>query len=174
MNKRLGLLIAMVLVVMMALAALMTLQGPGKKEKAEIKSTTFTDPDTGKEFITDENVTPENISNVLVTIVGGDELYNNMSSHQFDLVRSLITEYVKTQIDKKIGQVKILPESINATEKKISATMKIDEPLRQITLDIGLVQARAVNITFTDPKNTTTPTYNTGFVEEHMYEGDED
>lgn len=126
-----------------------------------------TDPDTGEQIRTTSNEPEQAGDNQFVTILGAASIDKYMSRTQFNIFRDSLYIYLNSRHGDSPLQVKILPDTVvydgsNEKQEKITATMLIEKTDKRIGINIELIRANGVDITYTDNLNQQDPVYRTG------------
>jgi hypothetical protein len=143
-------LLAIIAVLVLLVVFFVSLSSRGSKSPDGPGSIVTIDEDTGDTVITDKNRTPEKLTAGLVSIYGGDKIYNLMSNTQYSLLREHITFFVQSKVGPSISVVKVLPDTISFTDSSVDFTLKTVEPEKLILVRTVLYKSRSVKISYYD------------------------
>lgn len=161
-NKKIVLIILPFLILLLVIV-IVSQKTTLRKAPTSPGSMTTKDKDTGDTLVTDKNRTNETVTSGLVSIYGGDKVYAAMSDAQYRLLRENLTFYIKSNVANSVSTVKILPETIKASDQSVSFSLKTVNPEKILLIKCSLYNADSIQISYLSP-DTNQIIYQTGYL----------
>lgn len=178
-KRRLFVLIAVGLVLIVAL--IVGLTSDKKSPQTSFNDNKAVDTDTGETVLKDSGRTPETDSPQLLSLMGSDQIYNTMTSNQFQTLRGVLHDYILQNVGQSVTTAKFLPETFKDNFTTVESQVKIDNPETLLHLTVDVTWPEVIGVTIQNLTNPNVPVYSraeiradsVGDIQDHLEE-DED